>query len=399
MKIIVQFLEGGPASAGCPTAEARRILREAFARLPIEAVLLGWNLPPALVEACAEECRRAHAELYLWHPLLSGDGVFLARPEWRTAGVDGYAISDSRGREEFTFVCPNRAAAREAVLRHLEDALAPGFFQGVFLDRIRFPSPAADLTRDLACFCDDCSRMAKTAGMDWEHIRARVSGLLRTPEGRRTIIGRIFSANIPPADSPDYTAVDDLAAFRCRSITAIVQEAAGMARARGWKVGLDCFTPALAPMVGQDLAQLSACCDWIKGMVYLRAFGPAASPYELLGLTDALAEPGATDDGEALKFLARSTGWELPAIREEIRRGRLASSLLAIEIARGREACKSPFLAGVELAEIRGVVELDPVWIRKDWEALSAAAPDGVVLSWDLRHMPLERLEMVGRVL
>ena len=112
MRIIVQFLEGGPASAGCPPAEARRMLREAFARLPIEAVLLGWNLPPALVEACAEECRRAQADLYLWHPLLSGDGVFLPRPEWRTVGWDGTRIADPRGRDEFTFVCPNRADVR-----------------------------------------------------------------------------------------------------------------------------------------------------------------------------------------------------------------------------------------------------------------------------------------------
>jgi len=171
-----------------------------------------------------------------------------------------------------------------------------------------------------------------------------------------------------------------------------------MARSRGWKVGLDCFSPALAQMVGQDLAQLSACWDWIKGMVYLRAFGPTAIPFELVGLADALHSPGAADDREVLEFLARCTGWEPPSTREEIRRSRLPSSILAAEIARGREACGCPFLTGVELVEIPDVAEIDPVGIQKDWEAL-AAAPDGIVLSWDLRHMPVERLEMVNRIL
>jgi hypothetical protein len=397
-KISIQFLEGGPASAGCPPAEARKILRTAFDRLPIGEVLLGWNLPPALVETCAAECGRAHADLYLWQPLLTGDGVFIPKAEWRTIGLDGARIADSKSRDEFTFVCPNRADVREAVLQHLDDALSSGFFQGVFLDRIRFPSPAADPARDLACFCDDCTRAAESAGVDWTQVRARTSELLQTPEGRRTILRRFLSAEARSVASPDSEALNQLAAFRCRSITAIVQAAAGTARSRGLKVGLDCFSPALAPMVGQDIVQLSVCGDWIKGMVYLRAFGPAAIPYELLGLMDALSPPGRADESTALEFLARTTGWELPSNREDVQRGRLPSSILATEIARGREACGCPFLAGVELVDIPGVAELDPVWIQKDWDVLAAAAPDGVVLSWDLRHIPLERLEMANRI-
>ncbi|OGO09796.1 MAG: hypothetical protein A3K46_00560 [Chloroflexi bacterium RBG_13_60_9] len=399
MNISVQFLEGGPASASTPPAQARKILRAAFDRLPVGDVLLGWNLPPALVEACAEECGRARADLYLWHPLLAGDGVFTPRLEWRTVSVDGNPIGDAAGRDEFTFVCPNRTAAREAVMRRLEHVLAGGFFKGIFFDRIRFPSPAADITRDLACFCDDCSRAAKSAGVDWAQVRARTSGLLETPEGKRAIIRRMLPGENPPAGSAEDAAVDELMAFRCRSVTAIVRDAARMARARGWKVGLDCFSPALAPLVGQNLAELSAGCDWIKGMTYLRAFGPAAIPYELLGLADALRAPGVPDDGETLDFLARHTGWQVPARREEIRRGRLPSSILAAEIARGRQACKCRFLAGVELVEIPGVADLDPELTREDWRTLAAAAPDGVVLAWDLRFISLEHLEMVGRIL
>jgi hypothetical protein len=399
MRIIVQFLEGGPASIACPPAEARRILRDAFARLPIEAILLGWNLPPALTEACAEECRRAHAELYLWHPLLSGDGVFIPRPEWRTIGWHGTRIADPRGRDEFTFVCPNRADARAEVLRHLEESLSAGFFQGVFLDRIRFPSPAGDFSKSLACFCDACAERAQSEGLDWTRVRKSLSGLLQNPEGRHRIVRFWLS---PHAGSAAWSADEVLAQWaelRNRSITEMVREAAARARARGLKVGLDCFSPTLTPMVGQNLAGLSASSDWIKGMIYLRAFGPATLPYEILDLAEGLQPSGAGDESVALDNLAIAAGWELSSRADEIRRGRLPSSILSAEIARGQEGCRCPFLAGVELAEIPGVAELDPVWIRKDWETLSAAAPAGVVLSWDLRLIPLERLEMVGRIL
>jgi len=129
--------------------------------------------------------------------------VFIPQAAWRTIGLNGARIADSMSRDEFTFVCPNRADAREAVFRHLEDALSAGFFQGVFLDRIRFPSPAADPARAPACLCDDCARAAKSAGVDWKRVRARISELFQTPEGKRTIISRFLAAGVNPTASED----------------------------------------------------------------------------------------------------------------------------------------------------------------------------------------------------
>jgi hypothetical protein len=396
MIISVQFLEGGPESARIPPQKARDILRSAFDRLPIGNVLLGWNLPAPLVEACAEECSKRRADLYLWHPLLTGDGVLIPRPEWRTAGPDGNPISDSRGREEFTFVCPNRAAAREAVLRHLDRALSGGFFQGVFLDRIRFPSPAENPARNLACFCEACARAAESDGVDLALLRRELKLSLETAGGKELVARCLLSA--AKEEPPPAGGWNRWTDFRRRSVTAIVREAAGLARARGLKVGLDCFAPAFAPMVGQNPAELSAHCDWIKGMIYLRAFGPASIPYELLGWADWILDSEDGDERRAMAVLAGATGWDLPPAREAVRRGGLPSAALASEIDRGRKECARPFLAGIEMVEIPGVAELDPQRMRDDLAALAAAAPDGIVLSWDLRHIPMERLELINRM-
>jgi hypothetical protein len=397
MIISVQFLEGGPDSARIAPDRARELLRSAFGRLPIDNILLGWNLPAPIVEACAAECSKQHADLYLWHPLLTGDGVFTPRPEWRTLGVSGNSISDSKARDEFTFVCPNRPAAREAVLRHLDDSLSAGFFQGVFLDRIRFPSPAENPSCSLACFCDDCARAAASAGVDLALLRRDLERRLKTPDGKRSAARFFLSAAEESPSSED--ALNRWMDFRCRSVLAIVKEAAGIARTRGLKVGLDCFSPALAPMVGQNLEHLSACCDWIKGMTYIRAFGPASIPFEIQGLADWILSSDGEEESRTMSLLAEATGWNLPSARESIRRNGLPSTILTGEITRGRNACACPFLAGIELVEIPGVAELDPQRVRADLEALLAAQPDGMALSWDLRHIPPERLDLLNRLL
>lgn len=399
MVISVQFLEGGPDSARLPPKQARELLRSAFACLPIGNVILGWNLPAPIVEACAAECALHHADLYLWQPLLAGDGVFRPRPEWRTVGADGLPVADPQGREVFTFVCPNRAAAREAVLRRLDAALARGFYQGVFLDRIRFPSPFGAPGGTLSCFCEDCTRTAESDGVDLAYARTQFERLMQTPAGRRTAVRLLLAEPETESRSASGDGLEQWLAFRCRSITAVVKEAAELARGRGMKVGLDCFSPALAPMVGQNLEQLSARCDWIKGMTYIRAFGPATIPYEILGLADWIMASQAAEENRALAFLAEETKWDLPLSRCGIRRGGLPSAILAGEIARGRGACACPFLAGIELVKMPGVAKLRPAQIRADIQALLAAEPAGMVFSWDLRLIPRERLKMMNGLL
>lgn len=77
------------------------------------------------------------------------------------------------------------------------------------------------------------------------------------------------------------------------------------------------------------------------------------------------------------------------------RRGALSAAILKVEIERGRAAQPPELLAGIELVEMPGVAELSAEQIRIDLEAMRAAGVDGLALSWDLQHMPLERLEWV----
>lgn len=396
MLIAIQYLEPGPHSARVSPQEAGAYLHAAFERLPITRVLLGWNLPPRMVDACAEQCARANADLYLWQPLLTADGSFKPPLEWQTIGLSGDPIAGHQGRTDFTFICPNRPAARDAALLHLSQVIASGFYRGVFLDRIRFPSPATDPARQLACFCQDCRQKAGNLGLDLDFVQNSVRRSLQTSEGRRAAIDSFLSPAYAVQTEMLPSWLEQLLVFRQRSIIAVVEAAADLAMARGLKVGLDCYSPSLTLLVGQHLPGLAPHCDWIKIMTYARAYASASIPFEILGLANWLMTLDGESESQSMACLEDAIRWPLPASREAVRHGGLSPEILTEEIRRGRAAHGCQLLAGIELVEIAGVAELNEEQIKADSEAVLAGEPDGVVFSWDLCHIPIDRLELVS---
>ena len=396
MRISAQYLEGGTESAEVPPAEARSRLHDAFARVPLAMVLLGWDLDPRVVEACADECARHRCDLYLWQPVLTGHGQISVDARWRVIGPSGDPVPVLNGKPEFTFMCPNQPEAREVILRNTSEALAGGHYQGVFLDRIRFPSPAADFGRDFACFCDACRAAASEAGLDLMVAQEELVRLLREQQGRQAAVSSMLLPSAPSGTGAARPTLSQLLEFRQRSISGLVREIAEMLHARGLRVGLDCFSPTLARMVGQDLSALARSADWIKVMTYARAFAPASLSYEVIGLTNSLLAVDGESEERALDFLSRVTGWPLPRRCETIRSYGLPAAVLSVELQRGRISKPSQLLAGIELVEGPETERLGPEQMREDAEAVRAAAPDGVVFSWDLWRIRMERLELAG---
>ena len=390
--LAIQYLEDGPHLSQLSPESAAAKLRSAFERLPIDMVLIGWNLRAEVLEACAAECARAGAALYRWHPLLTGDALQPPPPDWQTIALSGSPIAGFQRMPEFTFVCPNRPAVAEAALRRLERALGNGPYQGVFLDRIRYPSPASDPVASFGCFCADCQRAAAEAGLDLVAAAREIAAALRSPTGVRRAIHTFFRPATDPSTDPTLAALLD---FRERTITRFVAQAVDVARQHGMAVGLDAFSPTLCRMVGQNLRTLDPLSDWVKIMSYGHTFGPAGLPFELLGLADWLVGRHDFREEEALALLAEATGLPLPRDRDTLRRAGLPSAALQREAERAREVSVRVLLAGIELVEIAGVAELDDAQIRADLAGFRAAGVDGLALSWDLWVMPLERLELV----
>ena len=386
--ITLQYLEPGPQIAEITPRMAGDKLRAALDILPVDAVLLGWDLPAPLVEVCRKETARRGVKLYRWQPLLAGDGTFHPRRVWQTRNLEGEPIPGLDARPEFTFVCPNHPEARAAALSRLESVADPAVYDGVFFDRMRFPSPTTSLTGALGCFCPHCVDAAAEEGLDLETVRAYL---------RKTAVLPLFRAALEPDRITPFTRFLD---FRQRSITRFVAEASRRVRALGLEVGLDVFSPLLTRLVGQDLGALPLLADWTKLMIYVHAFGPAALPYEL---------------GQLAFWLFSEVEFQRTGVRKPVEMPEDAAREAArkmFALLAGPESLQAEYLnarqmsphdavllAGLEMVEIPAVCELTPDEIVHDLNVLRALGADGLAISWDLWHIPLERLELVREIL
>ncbi|MCD6290871.1 MAG: hypothetical protein J7M34_10250 [Anaerolineae bacterium] len=382
----VQYLEPLLPSEVTPERACSR-LREAFSRLPISLVILGWDIPPAIEVACAEEVTRHGAQLFRWQPLLTGLGDTGPPRAQQVIGLNSLPVRGYQDKPEFTFLCPNNPQVKDETLDRLDHVIRRGVYHGIFLDRIRFPSPSVDPASDLTCFCPHCRQAAHREGLDLRHTRIQIRDMLATPAGACRLIREMLSAS---REGAHFLRL--LLDFRQRSVGRFVQMVAEFISARGLTVGLDVFSPSLARMVGQDLTALGANGAWVKIMSYPHALGPAGLPFELLRLADWLIERYGIDERDALSLLAETSGLPIPQNRSILARWGLPPETIYLEAARGRDMGVQRLYIGLALVEIPGINDMDASTLASEVEASQRARPDGLVLSWDLWHIPMERL-------
>jgi hypothetical protein len=379
----VQYLEN-PYPEATPAAVRRRLC-QACERLPISLVLLGWDLPPAIEEAVAQETTRQHAKLFRWQPLLTGDAHTDLPDEWATLGPTDYPIPGHGGLPEFSFICPNRSAVADFLLERVESAADSAMFQGLFLDRIRFPSPSNNPRRDLACFCSNCTRLAADAGLDLEYVRRYIQELP---------VEAILCSLLGKPDK-NGSALEAFLDFRASSITRTVEIVAHQAQSHNLSIGLDCFSPTLTRMVGQDLSALDRTAEWIKIMTYPRVFGPAGIPFELLNLAEWITQHGWVEI-EAMQLMREACGLPIPANKTDLSRTGLGSETIKIEIQNAYEKGVTHLLAGIAMVHMEKIHESSLKQIQDDLKASRNA--EGLVISWDLWFTPFEILDSVREI-
>jgi len=159
---------------------------------------------------------------------------------------------------------------------------------------------------------------------------------------------------------------------------------------------LDCFSPSLAYMVGQDLHTLNNCSDWIKLMIYPRVLGPAGLPYELTNIIMWLINHGTPED-EALRIIFEKIGLKIPETLAEVQLPNLDQKTMENEIFLGRKFGITNLFAGVAMVNMKGIHWATPDQIRRD--LLAAQLADGLVISWDLWQTPLEHLDLMRSIM
>jgi hypothetical protein len=393
--LTIQYLEDSSELAGMDRSQVIERLQAAVEQLPITHLLIGWHLPSALLDACRRAADRLGLRFLRWQPLLTTDKEIQLDPSWQVEGLAGHKVAGYRGLPEFTFTCPNHPDAQEAVREHLEALAHLGIYQGFFLDRIRFPSPSPDPMVSLACFCEHCCRKAGEDGLDLVEARASIMRLMQEENARISFVKILLSGGSGRAETADEHSLHQFMSFRQKSVRDFLELAIRPLNDADVEIGLDAFSPCLTSMVGQDLVEMGKLVDWVKLMTYAHTLAPAGLPYELLGWVHYLIRSTHLGETQALELVSQSTRLQLPPGCHELEVNGLAPLDLEKEVQRGIESISQPVLAGVELVDLLGVTRLSPSQIRADLAAIQRARPSGLALSWDLLHIPLERLELV----
>ncbi len=391
-QIAIQFLEPCTKVVEYDPELVKEKLHTALSILPISIVILGWDIPKHFVEICREETRKCGIKLYRWQPLLTSDGELPVRQDSRVIGMNGNPIPGFNNMPSFTFMCPNHIPYRKELLDHLADILRSGIYDGIFLDRMRYPAPTRDLNNSLSCFCPSCQKAAREVDLDLNRVRLKIGKLISTTKGRCELLRSLLTPGSVDHSSDEENPIAKFLTFRAGCITGIVREAAHLARSFGVGVGLDCFSPTLTWSVGQNIHAIDQSCDWFKPMSYLHTFAPAGLPYELNEMITFLGGSTMQEKLNNLTLISQIIGFPLPKVRSVLMEKGLDALALTREIAKGKRSTSTPLLVGIELVDLTGITWIDQDQLKKDVQAILRSTADGIVISWDLWHIKTEHL-------
>lgn len=370
-------------------------LERAIRLAGLDAVLFWPSGDGTMDSQIRKRIRQAGAEAYLWLPVLADAGTEPSEADqtedaWGGAGhgASGRRAGLGSGDESFLFACPRSGtridAARERCRRE-----APSY-DGVFLDRVRYPSPANGFETLFTCFCPRCLEKEPDAPL-W---RQRVRELRK----------RIESASNRDVDGWEtYDALLDesgLAGFResrCRAVAGMTGELAAEVRAAGKAVGLDLFTPAIAPLVGQDYRLLAPLGDWVKPMSYCRAKGPAGMPLELACFVRGMTAWGrGLDEKTVMAFAGRSFGAPgLPGDADSLEAHGLDEAVAGREFRAAAAMAGDSTYPGFECVRHPDFdLDMSMDGVARYLRALRDAP--GLVLAWNLLYAPEEFLRLAA---
>ena len=362
--VTVQIYTGGFGSA--PERFDMPAIKDKLLRIcktaDVACVMIGWN-PDARISAIMDLLRGMGIEAHLWLPVFSGwDG--LSPLVGRHGGPVRQDYRAENG-ERFDFGCPADPQNVRFIERVFETFFSASRYDGVFLDKIRFPGFMSGLQTVLTCFCPYCSELHG------------ISEDLDFSEGDNPLHLTAYEGLRYKTGNPGVSRLFD---YKAKAVTESVASLSGYFRSRGLKVGLDLFAPFLSHFVGQDYGGLAPYADYIKPMFYRKTNAPAGIPFELDVYANAF--------GGGPDAAAKRKGFLLNMLKADV----VDSGLIGREISAIREnAGCAKLYAGVEINYNEKIAPVTARYIQESIDVMRSA--DGVALSWDLCSTPDENLD------
>ena len=369
MKFVLQVSTGN--FHGCSVTDIGKMkkqLEELLNRLPVSRIIYGWGIRPDVAESFIELAKKHGIQILLWFPVL-------ADTEHPDTGDLLEAICTGKAKqitacpgEEFRFMCPNSEKNLDIAMASYEKMVHGYPADGVFLDRIRYPSAVYSRYDFFGCHCERCARLYREMGIDEDRLfrMVRAEGKLASFLPSRVENGRYHY------DDKD---VELLCGMKRQSILRLVQKLTDHFHQMGLIMGIDAFAPCLADCVGQDLERLSEIVDFVKPMMYYRTTAPAGVSYEMAAYGE--------DFSRRISEL-----WGMDV-------GQSSSMEAQLRSLKG----KASILPGIEVNSIPGICEPNEADLASSLRVISNAHCEEAVLCWNVLQAPVTNIRSIENAL
>lgn len=377
--------------------------------LNLDALMIWSDINKKDLDLVRKICRDFKIKTYLWYPILADIPDFKIEQEQSVetfGGLRGYGKNGcwdklGEGEEDFLFLCSSDEEHIRRIFDQYQNKIKENGFDGVFLDRIRFPSPSNGFELLFSCFCKSClNKFYNNYGEDLKGYRNQAKTVFKK---FKTIDINYLQTCQSFFDIIIRDSLKKFYDFRKQNIYQVLKMFADKAKQMGKLVGVDLFAPSLAPLVSQDYQLLAKTCDWIKPMIYCHTSSPAGLPLELYCFIRAILDINpALDEGQLIREISRIIGVDLPTQINELLKIGISEHIICSEMQKIKEFNlpeEIDIYIGIEAVQIPEVCNIDRSILKKYLKSVIKADSKGIILSWDLLKIPDENLKLAGDIL
>ncbi|MCL2213686.1 MAG: hypothetical protein FWC06_00620 [Treponema sp.] len=391
MEVTVQIFTGGFSGASVPFELIEQKLLSFINRFRVTKVIMGWSVDKPLYEKTAALLSKHNIEYYLWFPVFSETGALKNLSplvDYTGSSIDK---SDNNPDEDFFFCCPNNRFNIAKITDIFNENFASIKFNGVFLDRIRYPSFAGEQGKRgvFTCFCPECIKIYRSENFDIEKLKLSLCDPEFSLLGLKKYLGSGMYEFQDKVISSFFQIKRNIIYYSLQRICMYF-------RKKNYSIGLDVFAPFLSQFTGQDIVKLSGLCDFIKPMMYRTTCAPAGLPFE----TEALLQQTCGTENDNYKRFFKLLGIkpEYPPSAYDVQSGGFKNKPFDVDFTVKELHDLSllsfcPVYAGIEINRVKDAAQPDPAYIEETIKAYSKAGIRGFTLSWNLLDMPEENID------
>jgi hypothetical protein len=380
LRISAQIFSGGFGKKKIGFAGIKDKLDRIYSFFHLDNLIVGWHTDRNLYRDLYTYLQERGTKLHLWFPVFSELNYFKQfKPvlDFNDQEIKKFELQQG---ENFEFFCPTD----KYNLRLIKDIYWDNFgdidFEGVFIDKIRYPSFSNGITGVFTCFCAECQKAMNNYDINVDETKKVIRNLFDDSGRFRTetpIIINNYQNLRYEFEKPIWQEFFD---FKNHNIGRSIIDLTEYFRSLGLEVGLDTFAPFLGYFVGQNLTILAESSNFIKPMFYRKTWAPAGLPFE----TNMMQPIFRFENGGDKNWVRDIFSFKGKLFPREF----VFKEMEEIELAIGNKK----ILPGFEINNKENISTVFPADVIDNLEIYKNRGLEGIILSWDIMDAPEENL-------